>query len=99
GIPYTILRATQFFEFVGAIAESNADGNTIRLPAALMQCVAAEDVAAALTDIAVSKPMNDAVELAGPEPIRMDEMVRRFLTARGDGRQVTTDAQARYFGA
>ena len=99
GIPYTIVRATQFFEFVGAIAGSGADGNTIRLPPALMQPVAAEDVAAALADIAVAKPVNGTIELAGPEPIRMDELVRRFFAATGDARQVTTDAQARYFGA
>jgi uncharacterized protein YbjT (DUF2867 family) len=99
GIPYTILRATQFFEFVGAIAGSSAGGNTVRLPPALMQPVAAEDVAAALTDLAMNKPVNGTVEVAGPEPIRMDELVRRFLAATRDTRQVTTDAQARYFGA
>jgi uncharacterized protein YbjT (DUF2867 family) len=99
GIPYTILRATQFFEFVGAIAGSSAAGNTVRLPPALMQPVAAEDVAAALTDIAMNKSVNGTVEVAGPEPIRMDELVRRFLAATRDARQVTTDAQARYFGA
>ena len=99
GIPYTILRATQFFEFVGAIAGSGTDGNTIRLPPALMQPVAAEDVAAALADIAVDEPVNGTIELAGPEPIRMDEFARRFLAATEDARQVTTDAQARYFSA
>ena len=98
GIPYTILRATQFFEFAGAIAESGADGNTIRLPPALMQPVAAEDVAAALADIAVNEAVNGTVEVAGPEPIRMDELVRRFFSANSDARQVTTDAQARYYG-
>ena len=99
GIPYTIVRATQFFEFVGAIAGSGAEGNTIRLPPAMMQPVAAENVSAALADIAVSEPVNGTVELAGPEPIRMDELVRRFLAATRDARQVTTDAQARYYGA
>jgi uncharacterized protein YbjT (DUF2867 family) len=97
GIPFTILRATQFFEFVGAIAGSSADG-TVRLPPALMQPVAAEDVAAALTDIAVNKPVNGMVELAGPEPIRMDELVRRFFHASLDSRHVTTDVNAIYFG-
>jgi uncharacterized protein YbjT (DUF2867 family) len=99
GIPYTIVRATQFFEFVGAIAGSGMEGHTVRLPPALMQPVAAADVSAALADIAVSEPVNGTIELAGPEPIRMDELVRRFLAATHDVRQVTTDAQARYFGA
>lgn len=99
GIPYTIVRATQFYEFVDAIAESGADGETIRLPPALMQPVAAEDVSNALAEIAVSKPANGIVEIAGPEPIRMDELARRFLAATGDHRQVTTDPQARYYGA
>jgi uncharacterized protein YbjT (DUF2867 family) len=99
GIPHTIVRATQFFEFVGSIADSGADGNTIRLPPALMQPVAAEDVAAALADIAVAKPASGTIELAGPEPIRMDELVRRFFAATGDTRPVKTDALARYFGA
>jgi uncharacterized protein YbjT (DUF2867 family) len=98
GIPYTIVRATQFFEFVGAIAGSGADASTVRLPSALMQPVAAEDVAAALADVAVAEPLNDTVELAGPEPIRLDELVRRFLSANRDARTVTTDAHARYFG-
>lgn len=98
GIPYTILRATQFFEFAGAIAGSGADGNAVRLPPAMMQPVAAEDVAAAMADIAVKEAVNSTVELAGPEPIRMDELVRRYLAATGDARQVTTDAQAHYFG-
>src|SRR5687768_1844177 len=78
-IPYTIVRATQFFEFVGAIAGSGTNCNTVRLPPAMMQPIAAQDVSAALADIAVSKPVNGMVELAGPEPIRMDEFVRRFL--------------------
>ena len=99
GIPYTIVRATQFFEFVGAIAGSGTDGNTVRMPPALMQPIAAQDVSAALADIAVSEPVNGTVELAGPEPIRMDEFVRVFLAATGDASQVTTDAKARYYGA
>jgi uncharacterized protein YbjT (DUF2867 family) len=99
GIPYTIVRATQFFEFVGSIAEWGTDGNMVRLPPALMQPVAAEDVAAALADVAVNKAMNATIELAGPETIRMDELVRRFLAATQDPRQVTTDSRAGYFGA
>jgi uncharacterized protein YbjT (DUF2867 family) len=98
-IPYTIVRATQFFEFAGAIAESGATGNAIRLPPALMQPIAAADVSAALADIVVNKPVNGMIELAGPEPIRMDDLARRFLTAKHDVRPVTTDAQARYYGA
>ena len=94
-IPYTIVRATQFFEFVGGIAQSATDGQTVRLPPALMQPIAADDVAAALADIAVAEPLNGTVEIAGPEPIRMDEFVRRFLAATRDTRQVTTDPQAR----
>jgi uncharacterized protein YbjT (DUF2867 family) len=99
GIPYTIARATQFFEFVGAIAGSGTDGHAICLPPALMQPIAAADVSAALADIAVNEAVNGTVELAGPEPIRMDELVRRFFAATRDARQVTTDASARYFGA
>ncbi len=97
-IPYTIVRATQFFEFVGGIAQSATDGQTVRLPPALMQPIVSDDVAAGLADIALEPPANGMVELAGPEPIRMDELVRRFLRASRDPRQVTTDNQARYFG-
>src|SRR5216110_2095281 len=75
-IPYTIVRATQFFEFVGAIAQSATDGQTVRLPPALMQPIVSNDVAAAMADVAVGKPVNGTVELAGPEPIRLDELVR-----------------------
>jgi len=97
-IPYTIVRATQFFEFVGAIAQSATDGQTVRLPPALMQPIAADDVAAALAEVAIAKPLNGTLEVAGPEPIRMDELVRRFLVATRDTRQVITDPQAGYFG-
>ena len=97
-IPYTIVRATQFFEFVGAIAEFSTDGQTVRLPPALMQPIVSDDVAAALAEIAQEKPLNGTIDLAGPEPIRMDELVRRFLIAKGDPRQVTTDIKARYYG-
>jgi uncharacterized protein YbjT (DUF2867 family) len=97
-VPYTIVRATQFFEFVGGIAQSAADGQTVRLPPALMQPVASDDVARALADVAIAKPLNGTVELAGPEPIRMDELVRQYLSANQDTRQVVTDPQARYFG-
>jgi uncharacterized protein YbjT (DUF2867 family) len=96
--PYTIARATQFFEFVGGIAQLATEGQTVRLPSALMQPIAADDVAAILADIAVGEPLNGMVEMAGPEPIRMDELVRRYLTATRDARTVTTDPNARYYG-
>lgn len=99
GIPYTILRATQFFEFMSGIAQSATEGQTVRLAPALMQPVAADDVAAALADVAVEEPLNGTVELAGPERIRLDELVRQFLSATKDAREVTTDVHARYFGA
>jgi uncharacterized protein YbjT (DUF2867 family) len=97
-IPYTIVRATQFFEFVGGIAQSAAAGETIRLPPALMQPIAADDVAAAVADAALAEPLNGTIEVAGPEPIRQDDFVRQFLTATGDARSVATDPQALYFG-
>jgi uncharacterized protein YbjT (DUF2867 family) len=97
-IPYTIVRATQFFEFVGGIGQSATDGQTVRLPPALMQPILSDDVAAALAEVAIAKPLDDTVELAGPEKIRMDELVRRYLSASQDTRQVVTDPQARYFG-
>lgn len=98
GVPYTILRATQFFEFVGGIAQSATDGQTVRLPSALMQPVVSDDVAAALADIALGAPVNGTVEVAGPEQIRLDELVRRYLSANKDARQVITDVHARYYG-
>ena len=97
-VPYSIVRATQFFEFVSAIAQSATDGQTVRLSPALVQPIVSEDVAAALADIAVKEPLNGTVELAGPEAIRLDELVRRFLSANRDARTVTTDVHARYFG-
>src|SRR5918992_58422 len=98
-IPYTIVRATQFFEFIGRIADSGTDGDTVRLSPALVQPEAADDVAATLADVAVGAPLNDTVELAGPEAIPLDELARRFLNASDDPRQVTADVHARYFGA
>ena len=97
-VPYTIVRATQFFEFVGGIAQSATEGNTVRLPPALMQPILSDDVASALAEIAVGEPLNGTVELAGPEPIRQDELVRQFLIANRDAREVITDIHARYFG-
>lgn len=98
GIPYTIVRATQFFEFVGAIVQSGAQGQTVRLPPVLMQPIAAEDVAVTLADVATAAPLNDTLELAGPEPIRMDELARRLLLASDDTREVIADPEAGYFG-
>jgi uncharacterized protein YbjT (DUF2867 family) len=98
-IPYTIVRATQFFEFIGRIADSCTDGNTVRLSPALVQPEAADDVVSTLADVAVGAPLNDTVELAGPEAFRLDELARRVLEARDDRREVTADVHARYFGA
>jgi uncharacterized protein YbjT (DUF2867 family) len=97
-IPYTIVRATQFFEFVGGIAQSATEGQTVRLPPVLMQPIAADDVAAVMTDVALAAPLNGTFDLAGPEPIRQDDLVRQFLTATGDARTVITDARAPYYG-
>ena len=98
-IPYTILRATQFFEFVGGIVDGSSDGQTVRLSPALFQPVASEDVAAALADVALGAPLNGVVELAGPEKFSLDEFARRYLVAMNDPRKVVADIHARYFGA
>jgi uncharacterized protein YbjT (DUF2867 family) len=97
-IPYTIVRATQFFEFVGSIAKLATEGATVRVPAVLMQPIVSDDVAAALADVACSEPINGTVEIAGPEQIRQDELIRQFLSATGDARNVIADAHARYYG-
>ncbi|QDV33431.1 SDR family oxidoreductase [Tautonia plasticadhaerens] len=99
GVPYTIVRATQFFEFLGWISQSGADGDVVRLPTAPMQPLAADDVAAALADLAVAAPRNGMVELAGPESLPIAEFVGRFLAASGDTRTVVADPAARYSGA
>ncbi len=99
GLPYTILRATQFFEFLDAIAASGAEGQTIRLPAAAFQPVVSDDVAAALADVATAEPVNGMVELAGPDRLPMAELIARYLAGKGDARTVVADPQARYFGA
>lgn len=98
GIPYTIIRATQFFEFVSGIAQSATEGQTVRLSPALMQPIVSDDVAAALSEVAVAEPLNGTVELAGPEQLHLDEFVRLFLSASRDARKVVTDVNARYFG-
>lgn len=99
GVPYTIVRATQFYEFVEAIAGSATDGGTVRLPHAAMQPIAAEDVATGVTRAAVGEPVNGVVEIAGPEKIAMDDFVRTGLAAKGDSREVIADPAAPYFGA
>jgi uncharacterized protein YbjT (DUF2867 family) len=98
-IPYTLLRATQFFEFVGGIVDSSADGQIVRLSPALFQPVASDDVAAALADVTLAAPINGVVELAGPEQFSLDEFGRRYLTATKDRRKVVADIHAGYFGA
>lgn len=98
-IPYSIVRATQFFEFVGRIADAATDGDTVRLPPVLFQPIAADDVAAAVGRAAVGEPLNGIVEVAGPEQFRFDVLVRRGLAARHDPRTVVADPGARYFGA
>jgi uncharacterized protein YbjT (DUF2867 family) len=98
-VPYTIVRATQFFEFVGGIAQSASDGQVVRLPTAQMQPIAAADVAAALAEVALAEPAGGTIELAGPERIAMNQLVEQFLNAQGDPRQVTTAGHAGYFGA
>jgi uncharacterized protein YbjT (DUF2867 family) len=98
-VPYTILRATQFYEFIGRIADSSIDGDAIRLAPALVRPEAADDVAAALAEIVVATPINGTIELAGPETFRLDEIARRVLRAKHDERSVVADADARYFGA
>jgi uncharacterized protein YbjT (DUF2867 family) len=98
-IPYTILRASQFFEFIGRIADSSVEGGTVHLAPVFVQPESADDVAAALADVAVSGPVNGIVELGGPEQFRLDELARRVLRANNDPRPVTADVHARYFGA
>ena len=98
GIPYTIVRATQFFEFLGGIARVSTVGQTVDLPPALWQPIAADDVASELAEVTLGAPVNGLVELAGPERAGLDELVRRFLGATKDPREVITDVDARYYG-
>ena len=97
-IPYSIVHATQFYEFMKRIAADATDGNTVRLPPALIQPMAADDVASAVGRVSVGAPLNGMVEVAGPEQFRLDELIRGVLTKRNDPREVVTDPQARYFG-
>jgi uncharacterized protein YbjT (DUF2867 family) len=98
GIPYTIVRATQFFEFVPAIAQGGTNGQTVRLSSVMMQPILSDDVAAALADVAVAAPLNDTIDIAGPDRIRMDDLVRKLLAAKHDPRTVVTDPATGYFG-
>ena len=98
GIPYTIIRSTQFMEFLGAIANSGAEGNTVRVSSGLFQPIAADDVAAVVADVALAAPQNGIVEIAGPERAPFNEFVARYLKAIGDPRTVVSDSEARYYG-
>jgi uncharacterized protein YbjT (DUF2867 family) len=98
GIPYTIIRSTQFLEFLGAIADSSADGNIVRISPGLFQPIAADDVAAIVADAALAAPINGIIEIAGPECAPFNEFVARYLKAVGDPRKVVRDPTARYYG-
>jgi uncharacterized protein YbjT (DUF2867 family) len=97
-LPYTIIRSTQFLEFLRGIADSSADGNTVRIPPVLFQPIAADDVAAAVAEAALAPPRNGIVEIAGPERAPFDEIIARYLRAVGDRREVVRDPAARYWG-
>jgi len=98
GIPYTIIRSTQFLEFLGGVAASSADGNIVRLPPILFQPIAADDVASIVAEVALAVPRNGIVEIAGPERAPFNEIVARYLKAVGDRREVVRDPEARYWG-
>src|SRR3984893_7352110 len=98
GIPYTIIRSTQFLEFLGGIAASSTDGNIVRLSPGLCQPIAADDVAAIVADVALTAPRNGIIEIAGPERAPFNEIVARYLKAVGDPREVVRDPEARYWG-
>jgi len=98
GVPYTIIRATQFLEFLSGIAAASADGNVVRLPPGLFQPIAADDVAPIVAEVAIAAPRNGIVEIAGPERAPFNEFVARYLKAVGDPREVVRDHDARYFG-
>jgi uncharacterized protein YbjT (DUF2867 family) len=98
GIPFTIVHATQFFEFTKNIAQSGTGGSTVRLSSVLMQPIAADDVAAAVAEAALGQPVNSMIEVAGPDQIRQDELVRQYLSAMRDQRRVVTDDKPLYYG-
>jgi uncharacterized protein YbjT (DUF2867 family) len=97
-IPYSIVRATQFFEFIKTIADTSTQGNLIHLPSVLIQPMAADDVATAVSRVAVGLPVNETIEVGGPQQFRLDELVRRAVAAYNDPRQVVTDPESRYYG-
>ena len=99
GIPYTIVHSTQFFEFLGSIAQAATEGRQVRLSTAFVQPIAPDDVAAAMADAALGQPANGVVEIAGPERVRLADLLQRFLARTRDSRTVVRDPQARYFGA
>jgi len=98
-IPYTIVHATQFFEFAARMADEATDDGTVRVPPVLIQPMSADDVAAAVCHVALAAPLNNTIEIAGPQPLRFEDFVRQRLRSVGDQRVVVTDPQARYFGA
>jgi uncharacterized protein YbjT (DUF2867 family) len=98
GIPYTIIRSTQFLEFLGGIADASTDGSVVKLPPGLLQPIAADDVAAVVAEVALGNPRNGTIEIAGPERAPFNEFVARYLKAVGDRRKVVKDSDARYFG-
>ena len=98
GIPYTIVRSTQFFEFLGPIAQAGTVGQTVRVTPALVQPIAADDVADVMADVALAAPADGTLEIAGPERVGLDDLVRRFLKESKDSREVVTDTEALYFG-
>lgn len=98
GIPYTIIRSTQFMEFIGGIADSGADGNSVRISPGLFQPIAADDVAAIVADVALAPPRNGMIDIAGPDRAPFNEIVARYLKAVGDPREVVRDPEAKYFG-
>lgn len=99
GVPYTIVHSTQFFEFLGGIAQSGTQGQTVHISPAFIQPISSDDVAAALTETTLEVPHNNVVEIAGPERIRLAEIVQKYLAGINDPRTVVRDPQARYFGA
>jgi uncharacterized protein YbjT (DUF2867 family) len=98
-IPYTIVHATQFFEFAARMADEASDGDTVRVPPVLIQPMAADDVAAAVCNVTLAAPLNNTIEIAGPRPLRFEDFVRERLRSVGDQRAVVADPHARYFGA
>jgi len=97
-VPYTIVRATQFFEFLNSIAQSATDGQIVRLPPVLIQPIASDDVVASIAQVVVEEPLNTTIDLAGPDRFLLDELIRQYLIAKKDMRTVTTDVKAGYFG-